>query len=236
MVRSHVNRRIVYPCSSRAAYKLTMMLSDPATMEECEALELNQSRNLAQDNPNGFTDGQYHLSPKENYARFKLSRSKSLKMFSLSSIQSENSGSRPPQESFSKIIHLDGLDFLYQLCFSLYKCKSESFVTVSNLCGEKMRMIRLWSNWFTESKGQLRSDSSEFCTKLFTRLVWSDPSLNVGFIVSARDHVFIGNTPPITYAGFLNGPPDNLKFYRIEIEQIIIRNNYLLGLLEGFHS
>ena len=50
---------------------------------------------------------------------------------------------RPADENFSKIMHLDGLDILYQLCFNLYKCKSESFVLVSNLCGEKIRIIRL---------------------------------------------------------------------------------------------
>ena len=72
--------------------------------------------------------------------------------------------------------------------------------------------------------------------KLFTRLVWPDPSLNVGFIVSARNHDFLGNTSPSTYAGFLYGPPGDSKFYRTEIEEIIIRDSYLLGLFEGFHN
>lgn len=232
LVQSQLDRRISYYLSTRTPSRLTMMLSDPTMMQRCEALALSRSLDpLKQE----FLEDQTHpprdFAPPHNFISLKVSPTESLDRLSSDTIGlPEDITNIASRASYSKVIQLDDLDFLYQMCFAIYECKSNSSIAVSNLCGGRVKFIRLWSEWFTGSKSNTSSG------KLFTKLVWCDSVFDVGFIVSAYGPITPGNESPGFASEVRVGSTSNSRFYRIEVEQMVIRDRHILGLFEGLHT
>ncbi|KAJ5875005.1 uncharacterized protein N7473_011191 [Penicillium subrubescens] len=136
---------------------------------------------------------------------------------------------------YSKIIRFDEFDFLYLLLFDIYKCRPDSLISVGNLCGGRMRLIRLWKKWFTENGAPDEHGSETSSQTLFTKIVWAGPNFDVGFLVSATE------SGPDKQAGsgpsshVITRPGADTKFYRVKIEKMLVQDHYLLGLLEGFN-
>lgn len=214
-----------------------MILSDPATMQRSETLELTASRDPVK---HLFFKSMTHtakrIAPLQDYISLKLSRTQCLDKPNADSVGSDAISQASLQDNYSKIIQFDELDFIYHMCFAIHKCKRGSFISVGNLCGERMKMIRLWTNWFTNAKPQYRDGSSTSCAHLFTKLVWSDSSFDVGFIVSAHECAPPDSNPIYPGSKSMTGLCWNSESYRIEIEEVIIRDQYLLGLFEGFSN
>ena len=187
MVQCHVTRRLAHHLSSRAPYRLQMIILDPATMELCETLKLHRSRDS---NEHHFFDRVDHapsrLVSQKGYTRLEVSRGHRFDKLSCGPVESRDLRQQPSHEPYSKTIQLDGLDFIYQLCFEIHKCRSDSFISVSNLCGPRMKMIRLWSDWFVAGKSKSSNGCSVSGLKLFTKLVWTDSTYDIGFILSAH--------------------------------------------------
>lgn len=98
-----------------------------------------------------------------------------------------------------------------------------------------MRMIRLWKAWFTDGAPQVQCiDSYGSYEKLFTRVVWTDASQDVGFLISARRYSITGQRAAGSYASIFQGPFYESKLYEIKIEKMMIRDHHVLGLFEGF--
>ena len=237
MIQCHVSRRLVHHLSSRAPYKLQVIILDPATMEVCETLELHRSRDSGKHQIFETVDfAPSRLVSQKGYTRLELSRGQHHDKLNRGSVESRDFTQKPPHDPYSKNIQLDDLDFLYHLCFEIHKCRADSFISVSNLCGPRMKMIRLWSDWFAASKPENGKGYSMPGTKLFTKLVWTDSTYDVGFILSAHQIASPGKASPSPYSGFLKRPFSDTRFYRIDIDEMVIRNNHLLGLFEGVRT
>ena len=234
MIRSYVSRRVRQHLSSDAPYKLTMIILDPATMERCETLQLSWPQEPNEHQPFGTLSGA--PSRRRGYTKLKVSRSQNFDNFDVGFTESHVLTQNVLHDSYSKIIHFDNLDFLYQLCFDIHKCHTGSFITVGNLCGPRMKMIRLWNDWFKANDLGYSKDLRASDGKLFTKLVWTDRLRDVGFFLSASEIASPGKIPLGLYSGFSSGPFSDSKFYRIDIEEILIRDHHLLGLFEGLHT
>lgn len=136
---------------------------------------------------------------------------------------------------YSKTIQLDDLDFLYLLFFEVHRCRPESPISVKNLCGGKMRLIRLWKKWFTENRALQIYDGEGISKGLVTKLVWAGPNFDMGFLFSASE---TGSSKQVGSNSSLYAiprPRADAKFYHIRMEKMLVRDQYLLGLLEGFN-
>lgn len=237
LVQSQLDRRVAYYLSPQTPSKLKMMLSDPAMMQRCEALELSLSRSPVKQR--FFGDKMHspkHWPPRDSFISLKVSRDKSLDSLASDMIRPGDITQMAQRVNYSKIIQLDNLDFLYQMCFAIYECKSNSSILVSNLCGGRVKTIRLWSDWFTEGKTDCSDESNTSSNRLFTKLVWTDRAFGVGFIVSAYGPIVPekeGFNPDLE---FMVGTNFDSRFYRIEVEEMVIRNRHILGLFEGRHA
>lgn len=203
-------------------------------MELCETLELYRSRDPEEHQFFATVDhAPSRLVSQKGYTRLEVSREQRLDKLDCGSVGSRDITQKPSHDSYSKTIQLDDLDFLYQLCFEIHKCRADSFISVSNLCGPRMKMIRLWSDWFVAGKPEHGKGCSVSGVKLFTKLVWTDSTYDVGFILSAHQIPSAGKVPLGAYSGLSKGPFSDTRFYRIDIDEIVIRNDHLLGLFDG---
>jgi hypothetical protein len=229
MVRSQVNRRIMYYLSPQTPFKLQMLLSDPAAMQGCETLELTRWQGPVKDQfIHTATPIPERIKGKENYISLTLSRQIPKKV-RLSSIAPNNITPVPTHGRYSKTIQLDELDFLYQLCFAIHKCKIQSHIYPSNFSGAGMKMIRLWKDWFTQGNVQGNPTGSGSGPKLFSKLIWTDPAFEIGFVLSARKAVL-----PEPYNGYFARSHFPSQLFQIDVDEVVIRDNYLLALFEGF--
>lgn len=234
MVSSHVDRRVTYHLSSCAPYKLKMVLLDPPTMDGCETLALTRSAGtVTHESSSLAAHPASQLLARKGYTRLKVSRDQRFTTSALRSYGLNAPFQKPPRDQYSKIIQLDTLDFLYQLCFEIHQCRSDSFVSVGNLCGPRMKMIRLWSDWFTSNKQQHSDGCSKPSVTLFTKLIWTDSTFDVGFILSAREPASPGVESASPSSGLTQGLYSDSKCYQIDIDEMVIRNHHLLGLFEG---
>ncbi|KAJ5335644.1 uncharacterized protein N7506_005702 [Penicillium brevicompactum] len=212
-----------------------MMLSDPNTMQRCEALELTCSLSSVKWE---FFEEKTHppknIAPPHRFISWRVCPAKGLD--TLSSDTVEVTTDMAPRASYSKIIHLDDFDFLYQMQFAIYECKSSSSISVSSLCGGRIKSIRLWSRWFTGSKSYGTYESNTPSGKLFTKLVWCDSVFNVGFIVSAYGPICPEDESSRVASEVRLGSTPDSRFYRVEVEEMVIRDGHVLGLFEGLHS
>lgn len=136
---------------------------------------------------------------------------------------------------YSKIIRFDDFDFLYLLLFDIYKCRPDSLISVGNLCGGRMRLIRLWKKWFTQNGAASEHGSETSSKMLFTRLVWAGPNFDVGFLVSATESGPHTKAESRSSSHVIPRPSADTRFYHVKIEKMLVQDLYLLGLLEDFN-
>lgn len=233
IARSHVHSRLTRHLSPQAPYKLRITLSDPATMGGCETLDLSELQ---------CSSGQVHvevsaplrgkMACEQIYTMLGIYRYQKTSTPGAVSLESNPIFSIESRNCYSRDIELDDLDFLYQLHFDLQKCRLDSPISLDNLCGERVRPLRLWKAWFSVSEDEKKVHDDSSPMKLFTKIVWADVGHDVGFTVSAYK-------PPESYSSGMDSLVRTAAFapktYRIEIENIMIRNSYLLGIFEGNH-
>jgi hypothetical protein len=198
-----------------------MVLSDPATMEQNETLALLLS---------SFSIEPFIL----NALRSAPQRPGSLQNYTFLDVRRAPSPGKC-DDLYSKTIQLDDLDFLYLLFFEVRRCSSESLVSVNNLCGGRMRLIRLWKKWFSENRGLQIHDGEGTSKRLFTKLVWAGPNFDIGFLFSARETGSPEQAGSISSLHVTPRPGADAKLYHIRMEKMLVRDQYLLGLLEGFN-
>lgn len=236
LVQSHVNSRITRHLASAAPYKLRLILSDPASMQGCEFLELAKPRALNRQNLPGSMDHRTEvITWQGNHTRLSISCGQNFSVSNLDTQDVHDDLRVASPANYSKSIQLDDLDFLYQICFDIHRCIPRSLIAVANLCGERMRMLRLWKYWFTEAEAQTASRSVVSGMKLFTKLVWVDSNFDIGFIISAHGSICPDNCHLMAPSSETGGLFRDPRTYRIELEEVIIRDSHLIGLFEGFN-
>ena len=98
-----------------------------------------------------------------------------------------------------------------------------------------MKNIRLWSDQFSPLTIQYNNHHIVSELRLVTRLVWTDPAFNVGFVLSAYRDTPREQRCIVPSLGHFTGSRSASGSFRFTFDEVLIRDNYLLALFEGFN-
>lgn len=163
---------------------------------------------------------------RSDYSRFKVCRARG--------VDSRNSLDRAPTNGFSTIICLDELDSLYQFHTNMHYQKRglrSGFVTVGR---DESTTVRLWRNWLGREEERKEEDVGQ-SPREKDQIIWTGCAPDaIGFTVSVQRYTPSGEDEEAAlHLSSVGGSREACEFYKVTIGEVLVRNSYLLALLEN---